>query len=149
MSLQTPLTAVSAVPRGNVNPVLNEIAHALEQLVASGEPTVIDLARLPFSPGELEELEHELGEGELRASLDALGESTIRETAYPGVWWLEHRNSAGETVGRFVEVTRTPDILKSQDADIAAGRDVLEKRLKRLCGTETSAAGANHGEKDQ
>ena len=149
MNLQSPLTAASAVPRGNVNPVLNEIAHALEQLVASGEPTVIDLARLPFSPGELEDLERELGEGELKATLDALGESIIRETAYPGVWWLEHRNAAGEIVGRFVEVTRTPDILRSQDADIAAGRDVLEKRLKRLCGPELVSAGANHGEKDQ
>ncbi len=144
MNSQSPLTALSTLPRGNVQPILNEVAHALERLADDDETTVIDLARLPFSPGELEELERELGEGELRATLDSLGESIIRETAYPGVWWLEHRNAAGEVVGRFVEVTRTPDILKSQAADIDAGRDVLQQRLDRL--REESGAGGNNGE---
>ena len=144
MNSQSPLTAVSALPRGNVQPILNEVAHALDRLARDDETTVIDLARLPFSPGELDELESELGEGELRATLDSLGESIIRETAYPGVWWLEHRNAAGEVVGRFIEITRTPEILKSQAADIDAGRDVLQQRLNRL--REESAAGGNHGE---
>jgi hydrogenase-1 operon protein HyaF len=144
MNVQSPLTAVSAVPRGNVQPLLNEVAHALERLVIADEPTIIDLARLPFSPGELEQLEDELGEGELRATLDSLGESIIRETAYPGVWWLEHRNAAGEVVGRFIEITRTPEILKSQTVDIDAGRDVIKQRLQRL--READSAGGNHGE---
>ena len=144
MSSPSPLTAVSALPRGNVQPILNEVAHAIDRLTRDDETTVIDLARLPFSPGELDELESELGEGELRATLDSLGESIIRETAYPGVWWLEHRNAAGEVVGRFIEITRTPEILKSQAADIDAGRDVLQQRLNRL--REESSAGGNHGE---
>jgi hydrogenase-1 operon protein HyaF len=144
MNSPTPLTALSRVPRGNVQPILNEVAHALDRLADADETTVIDLARLPFSPGELDELEQELGEGELRATLDSLGESIIRETAYPGVWWLEHRNAAGEIVGRFLEITRTPDILKSQATDIDAGRDVLQQRLNRL--HEESAAGGDHGE---
>ncbi len=147
MNVQSPLTAVSAIPRGNVEPLLNEVAHALERLVVADQPTIIDLARLPFSPGELEQLEGELGEGELRATLDSLGESIIRETAYPGVWWLEHRNAAGEVVGRFIEITRTPDILKSQIVDIEAGRDVIRKRLHRL--READSAGGNHGETEQ
>lgn len=144
MNVQSPLTAVSAIPRGNVQPLLNEVAHALERLVVADQPTIIDLARLPFSPGELEQLEGELGEGELRATLDSLGESIIRETAYPGVWWLEHRNAAGEVVGRFIEITRTPEILKSQSVDIDAGRDVIKQRLQRL--READNAGGNHEE---
>jgi hydrogenase-1 operon protein HyaF len=147
MNVQSPLTAVSAIPRGNVQPLLNEVAHALERLVIADESTIIDLARLPFSPGELERLEGELGEGELRATLDSLGESIIRETAYPGVWWLEHRNTAGEIVGRFIEITRTPEILKSQTVDIDAGRDVIKQRLQRL--READSAGGNHGETEQ
>jgi hydrogenase-1 operon protein HyaF len=147
MNVQSPLTAVSAIPRGNVQPLLNEVAHALERLVIADESTIIDLARLPFSPGELERLEGELGEGELRATLDSLGESIIRETAYPGVWWLEHRNAAGEVVGRFIEITRTPEILKSQTVDIDAGRDVIKQRLQRL--REAESAGGNHGETEQ
>ena len=147
MNAQSPLTAVSAIPRGNVQPLLNEVAHALERLLIADESTIIDLARLPFSPGELERLEGELGEGELRATLDSLGESIIRETAYPGVWWLEHRNAAGEVVGRFIEITRTPEILKSQTVDIDAGRDVIKQRLQRL--READSAGGNHGETEQ
>lgn len=115
---------------GNVTPILNEIAHAIDRLLDTDEPTVIDLAGLPFGPGELEELEAELGTGEVCAELDALGISRIRETAYPGVWWLEHQNASGQVVGRFVEVTRTPEILVSQGADIAAGRARLGERLQ-------------------
>ena len=114
---------------GNVRPILNEILHAVDRLLETGEPTTIDLASLPFGPGELEHLEATLGTGELSAKLDALGTSRIRETVYPGVWWLEHRNAHDEVVGRFIEVTRTPEILSSQDADITAGRARLEDQL--------------------
>ena len=144
MNSVSPLNALSTLPRGNVQPILHEIAHALDRLASDDESTIIDLARLPFSPGELDELERELGEGELRATLDSLGASIIRETAYPGVWWLEHRNASDEVVGRFIEITRTPDILSSQAADIDAGRDVLKQRLDRL--REESAAGGDDGE---
>ena len=114
---------------GNVRPLLNEILHAIDRLLDSGEPTTIDLAGLPFGPGELEHLEATLGSGELSAKLDALGTSRIRETVFPGVWWLEHRNAHDEVVGRYIEVTRTPEILSSQDADITAGRARLEDQL--------------------
>ena len=114
---------------GNVKPLLNEILHAVDRLLDTGEPTTIDLASLPFGPGELEHLEATLGTGELAAKLDALGTSRIRETIYPGVWWLEHRNVHDEVVGRFIEITRAPEILSSQDADIAAGRARLGDQL--------------------
>lgn len=121
----------SALPfHGNVRPILNEVLHAVDRLLATDEPTTIDLASLPFGPGELEHLEATLGTGELSANLDALGTSCIRETAYPGVWWLEHRNAFDEVVGRYLEITRTPDILSSQDADIIAGRARLEDQIE-------------------
>lgn len=129
-------------PRGNIEPVLNEVAHALDRLMADGEPTTIDLGRLPFGPGEIEELEDQLGSGEIKAELDALGESRIRETIYPGVWWLEHCNTAGELAGRYIEITHVPDILKAQDADIGAGRARLSERISREeNGRETNTAG--------
>ena len=114
---------------GNVKPILNEIVHAIDKLLESGEPTTIDLAGLPFGPGELEQLEAALGEGELSARLDALGKSSIRETAYPGVWWLEHRNAHDEVMGRYIEITRTPEILSSQEVDILAGRARLKDQF--------------------
>ena len=115
---------------GNVRPILNEVMHAIDRLLETDEPTTIDLAGLPFGPGELEHLEAALGTGELSAKLDALGTSRIRETAYPGVWWLEHRNAHDEVVGRYIEITRTPEILSSQDADIVAGRVRLEDQFE-------------------
>ena len=135
MTLNDPIHSAIPFKRGNVTPLLNEIIHALDRLLNDDEPTVIDLASLPFAPGELEELETALGRGELNAELDALGKSLIRETAYPGVWWVEHRNTEGELVGRYIEITRSPEILMSQDADIGAGRAKLHDRFQNS-GTE-------------
>jgi hydrogenase-1 operon protein HyaF len=115
---------------GNVLPILNEVMHALDRLLEDDVPTIIDLAGLPFAPGELDKLEATLGTGELVANLDALGTSRIRETAYPGVWWIEHRNVHDEVVGRYLEVTRQPEILSSQDADIMAGRARLRETFE-------------------
>ena len=117
--------------RGNIQPVLNEVVHALDRLLADDEPTVIDLGSLPFGPGEIEELEQRLGTGEITAELDALGKSLIRETIYPGVWWLEHRNTDGETAGRYIEIARVPEILQAQEADIGAGRARLHEHVEQ------------------
>ena len=122
MTTQQEMPTPGSPFHGNVRPILNEVVHAIDRLLTTDEPTTIDLASLPFGPGELEHLEATLGTGELSATLDALGTSCIRETAFPGVWWLEHRNAHDEVVGRYLEITRTPEILSSQDADIIAGR---------------------------
>ena len=138
MSAPNPFAGLYASERGNVEPILHEVAHALDRLLEEQEPTIIDLASLPFGPGELEKLEERLGTGELSAELNALGESRIRETAYPGVWWLEHRNTDDEVVGRYIEITRTPEILMSQDADIQAGRAQLIAALSEDRAEETT-----------
>ena len=130
MTSQQESLAPASPFHGNVRPILNEVLHAIDRLLETDEPTTIDLAGLPFGPGELEHLEATLGTGELAATLDALGTSRIRETAYPGVWWLEHRNAFDEVVGRYLEITRTPEILSSQDADILAGRARLEEKFE-------------------
>ncbi|MDH5454559.1 MAG: hydrogenase expression/formation protein [Gammaproteobacteria bacterium] len=130
MTTQQEVQAPASPFHGNVRPILNEVKHALDKLLETDIPTTIDLASLPFGPGELEYLEATLGTGELSARLDALGSSRIRETIYPGVWWVEHRNAFDEIVGRYIEITRSPEILSSQDADIAAGRARLENQFE-------------------
>jgi len=70
----------------NVQPLLHEIRHALAQLLEQGKETVIDLRGIPLAPGEEVAIEQALGEGEVRATLSALGPSEIRETSFPGVW---------------------------------------------------------------
>ena len=115
---------------GNVAPLLNEIRLALGELVRGGPPHTIDLRALPLTPGEAQRLERFLGRGEVQATLDALGPSEIHETAFYGVWLITHRNEAGEVVGRFIEITRFPSILQSQDADLDRALAALEERLE-------------------
>ena len=118
------------IPTGNVEPLLHEIRHALKRLADGEDGTVIDLKSLPMAPGEEERIESALGEGEVRAELQALGPTVVQETAYPGVWLVTHRNAENEVVARFIEVTRMPDILMAQPEDIARGIDKLESELQ-------------------
>lgn len=115
--------------RGNDLPVLNELRHALTALLERGEATVIDTKSLPFGPHDETRLRSALGEGEVQATVNALGESRITETAFPGIWWVEHRNPQGEVVAQFLEVTYVPGILESQRDDVIAGRDLLNAWL--------------------
>ena len=115
---------------GNVEPLLHEVRHALRRLANGGDGTVIDLQSLPLAPGEEGRIEELLGKGEVRAELDALGPSVVQETSYPGVWLVTHRNTEQAVVGRFIEVTHMPELLKSQQADIEQGISRLEHQLE-------------------
>lgn len=115
---------------GNVRPLLHEIRHALKRLAKGEDGTVIDLRRLPLAPGEEERLDALLGKGEVHAEVDALGPTVVQETLYPGVWLITHCNAEGTTVARFIEVTRVPELLMSQQEDIDAGIRRLEKELE-------------------
>jgi hydrogenase-1 operon protein HyaF len=113
----------------NVQPLLHEIRHALSQLLEQGRETVIDLRGIPLAPGEEAAIEQALGEGEARAELSALGPSDFRETSYPGVWVVTHYNREKQIVGKFVEITPIPALLRSQTEDMAAGLQRLQARL--------------------
>ena len=123
-----PVTAELAT--GNVEPLLHEIRHALKRLADGEDGTIIDLQRLPLAPGEDERIEEVLGQGEVRAEINALGPTLVQETSYPGVWLVTHRNTEQVVVGRFIEVTHIPELLKSQQADIENGASRLENELK-------------------
>ncbi len=113
----------------NVVPLLHEVRHALERLLAGGEETTIDLGAIPLAPGELEKIDGALGVGEVKVALDALGPSQVYETQFSGAWRINHLNAAGEVVGRYVEVARIPSILLAQDADVRSGIDLLTRKL--------------------
>jgi len=114
---------------GNALPILNEIRHALARLIESGETTVIDLGALPLGPQDEAELFAALGEGEVEATIHAGGPSSVRETAFHGVWLLTHCNEAGETLARFIEVAFVPELLMSQAEDVADSAAALAKKL--------------------
>lgn len=114
---------------GNARPVLREIEAALEALVSRGAETTIDLGAIPFGPGDERLLDKVLGQGEVHATIDALGKSHVTETGIPGVWRIDHFDPRGETLSRFVEITFLPDILKTQPADAEDGLARLRARL--------------------
>ena len=113
----------------NVVPLLHEVRHALERLLETGESTVIDLGSIPLAPGEFDKIDGALGTGEVKVVLDAMGPSRIYETQFSGVWRVTHHNAANEVVGRFIEVTRIPEILLAQEADVRVGLDLLTRKL--------------------
>ena len=114
---------------GNALPILHEVRHGLQRLAETDEPTLIDLHALPFGPGDEEHLLAILGRGEVEAEIHALGRTRIWETSFPGVWIVDHRNAQDERLALHIEIARIPDILRSQDADIAGALIRLDARI--------------------
>ena len=114
---------------GGVTAILSELITLLERLGDRQESAAIDLRSLPMSIDDLAGLRRELGEGEVRAILDAEGLSAIRETKVPGVWWVEHRDRHGELIAELIEVTRMPQILMTATEEIATGVRLLRAQL--------------------
>ncbi len=127
---ESPTPIESDLGFGNIRPLLFQLSEALNVLVADNVSSAIDLRSMPFSPGEESELKRVLGNGEVSALLKALGETELWETAYPGVWWVEHRNPEGERIAQSLEITWVPDILKSQPEDVQAARQRLNELLR-------------------
>ncbi|HKJ89408.1 MAG TPA: hydrogenase expression/formation C-terminal domain-containing protein [Gammaproteobacteria bacterium] len=110
--------------------LLREVAVLLDRLVREGEPEAIDLRALPvMTPEDLESFRDALGTGEVHATVTALGETTVRETAFPAVWWVTYYGADGDIVAERIEVARVPDILVTQEADMGAGLRALVEAL--------------------
>ncbi|MDT3706417.1 MAG: hydrogenase expression/formation protein [Thiobacillus sp.] len=138
MSLDViPIHVVNAPPgdaglSGNAPPLLRELLEMVQRLLDTGEGTAIDLSALPLTPADLDWLRERLGSGEISATLQAGGESTLAETACPGVWWVTHRNEQGTLTAQFIEVAFVPELVKAHPQDVAIGRDQLELVISAL-----------------
>lgn len=116
---------------GGVRALGYEIASRLAALHETGEPTAIDIKSLPMAAAEFESLRRLLGRGEVDLSVELDGKSRIRETAYPGVWWLEHRDPAGQVIAEYIEINHVPDILRAAPDEIGRSAEALRERLDR------------------
>jgi len=132
MSLDAiPIHVLNAPPiepglTGNAPPLLRELAEQVKRLLATGESSAIDLSALPLTPADLDWLHDKLGSGEIAITLQANGESTLNETACPGVWWVTHRNEQGAVTSQFIEVAFVPELAKAHPRDVAIGLEQLE-----------------------
>ena len=123
----------------NVKPLLHEIKHALDNLIETGQTSIIDLRSIPLAPGEEDRILDTLGRGEVLAELSALGLSEVIETQYAGVWLVTHYNDENHIISRFIEVTTIPEILCSQTEDIMAAYSSLTLDLDENQETKKSS----------
>jgi hydrogenase-1 operon protein HyaF len=124
-----------AARSGNAPALLHEIATLLAALVQENRSGAIDLRGIPLTPADRSFLREQLGEGEVRAQVSALGPSEICETAYRGVWWVTHHNAEGELCADLIEVTPLPAILTSDSEELA---DSLQRLRARLQSTQSN-----------
>lgn len=121
----------------NALPLLHEIRHALERLSTTGQSMTIDLSSIPFLPGDRQQLLDILGSGEVTATVDAMGPTHIRETAFPGVWLIRHLSVDEKEVASHIEICRIPSLLATPDDDIADSLSMLQKRLSDEFGDDS------------
>jgi hydrogenase-1 operon protein HyaF len=110
----------------NLRPLMLQLEQALRDLKDGGRGTVIDLGAMPFSQQDEEDLRHQLGQGEVTATLDAFGPTLIQETAVPAIWLIEHQDAEGRRLTLHIEVARIPGILITPEEDIAEGLVALK-----------------------
>ncbi|NCA71405.1 MAG: hydrogenase expression/formation protein [Sphingobacteriia bacterium] len=124
-------TAAGCLARrhGNATPILYELRHALDRLITTGETTKIDLAAMPFGPGDLDHLLSVLGTGEVQASVDALGPTRIQETGIAGVWLVDYLSSEAQRLALHLEIATVPEILRPQPHDLDDAIATLDARL--------------------
>ena len=77
-------------------------------------------------------LDSMLGEGEMRMDLETLGRSRIRESSFPGIWWVRHEDPDGKLLADHIEVAHIPDIVPAHASDVAMGRARLAERIKQI-----------------
>jgi hydrogenase-1 operon protein HyaF len=125
-SSESPSSVGLAGMTHNTLPLLNEVSHALKRLVRTGESTIIDLRAIPFGPGDEARLVKLLGKGEVQATLDALGKTTVTETRFSGVWLVDHFNSEDERIAFQIEIIDIPELLRAQTDDMYESLDSLD-----------------------
>ncbi len=124
------VVAVDAAAGGYAPAILREVEASLAALVEHGKTSRIDLLSLPMGPRDYERLREVLGQGEVSASIDALGPTQLRETVVHGVWWITHWNTDGAKVAEFLDITHVPEILKSHPDDARAALARLRSAWK-------------------
>jgi hydrogenase-1 operon protein HyaF len=126
-SSESPSSCGLAGMSHNTLPLLNEVSHALKRLVRTGESTIIDLRAIPFGPGDEARLINILGKGEVQATLDTLGKTTVTETRFSGVWLVDHYNSEDERIAFQIEIIDIPELLRAQVEDMYESLDYLDE----------------------
>ncbi len=116
-------------PTGMANSVLAEVQARLAAFADTGAESAIDLAGLPLTMGDRDELDQFLGRGEVGVSIDVAGLSEVWETAFSGVWRVRHWGE-GRIAVELIEIAEIPGILKTDRMDARAAADRFARALR-------------------
>jgi len=109
--------------------LLQELQVMLNDLVHSGKSTSLDVRSLPITPDDYTYLKSLLGDGEVTATINALGPTNISETEIPGIWWITHYNTDDMILAESIEVTELPEMLKTQRQDLQQAIALFEAKI--------------------
>lgn len=123
-----PVVAGQAPLSGNARAVLGEVETLLDSLLRTGDGGIVDVRGLPMPPADRLWLLEQLGKGEVEIHLDIGGRSRILETAYPGVWWIEHRDEGDNLISEFIQVAYVPELISAHPDDVESGLEHLRSR---------------------
>lgn len=112
-------------PTGMASAVLAELKDYLSRLANTGQTHTIDLKSLPLTEADINELADHLGVGEVKATISSIGTSSIRETAFSGIWWITHYGDDGKVLGELIEITQIPEILVTHMDEIKQSAAVM------------------------
>ena len=126
------LDRLSQPPSPQVLALLRELQNMLDVLIGTGASNSIDIRSLPMMPGDYDHIKAILGEGEVTATVSAMGPTHVRETQIPGIWWVTHCNVREEVMAEFIEVTPLPQILLTQDVELQHAGERLAHCIDKL-----------------
>lgn len=124
--------APSHPPSAQVRALLQELLNMLDTLINTGESNSIDIRSLPMLPGDYDHIKAILGDGEVKATVSAMGPTQIQETHIPGIWWVTHYNLNEEVMAEFIEVTALPQILLTPEVDLQHASERLAHYIDNL-----------------
>ncbi|MFA5080960.1 MAG: hydrogenase expression/formation C-terminal domain-containing protein [Hydrogenophilaceae bacterium] len=126
--LDIPVVTEQGPLTGNARAVLGEVETLLDSLLRTGDGGIVDIRGLPLTAADRGWLKAQLGKGEVEIHLDIGGHSSILETAYPAVWWIEHRDEGGNLVSEFIQVAYVPELISAHPDDVESGLEHLRNR---------------------
>lgn len=113
--------------------ILSEIHSMLLNLIETGKTSCLDLRALPsLGTDGYEFLKNQLGKGEIKATIESFGRSDLYETAYSGIWFIDHFNQDDELYTEQIEVSFLPELLKSHLDDVRLSATRLSQYLEEL-----------------
>lgn len=126
LAAHSPLPPDAPLRTGLAKAILSEAARKLTSFAESGQPDAVDLAGLPMTPADFEDMDAALGRGEVEITLNVAGTTEIWETAYPGLWRVRHCGAEAKITSQELLITRIPEIVMTHMDDCRAAAIRLE-----------------------